>query len=268
MERALATARAAVLEAGELVERAWRRGRQQALTKASDIDMVTETDRAADALIASRLRAAFPDDELVLEETGLHPGAPLPEGGARRRWYVDPVDGTTNFASGFPQFGVTAALEVDGVVEVGVTLDVTRGHLYEAVRGQGATVDGEPLRVSDSADLGGALLATGFPYDRHTSADDNVAEFTAFLKRCRGVRRPGAASLDLAYVARGWIDGYWEMNLNPWDVAAGALLVHEAGGRATDYKGAPMRVDGRRYVVSNGRVHDAMLAVLAQVRED
>lgn len=264
MDRALKVARAAALEAGELILDAWQAGRPEAGTKASGIDMVTATDRAADALIADRLRAAFPDDELVLEETGRHAGAP----DVGRRWYVDPLDGTTNFAHGFPHFGVTLALEVEGELCVGVTLDVTRGHLYEAVRGRGARVDGQPLRVSDTADLGAALLATGFPYDRQTQADNNTQEFAAFLGGCRGVRRPGAACLDLAYVARGWLDGYWEMNLNAWDVAAGILLVQEAGGQATDYAGGPVRVDGRRYVASNGGIHDAMLAVLAKVRED
>ncbi len=263
-DRELAVAQAAVIEAGDLIREAWGAGRPEADTKASQIDMVTATDRAADALLADRLRAAFPDDELVLEETGRHAGAEASD----RRWYVDPLDGTTNFAHGFPHFGVTVALEVQGVVELGVTLDVMRGHLYEAVRGQGARVDGQALHVSTTADLGGSLLATGFPYDRQTVSDNNTAEFKAFLMGCRGIRRPGSASLDLAYVARGWLDGYWEMNLNAWDVAAGLLLVQEAGGRTSDYRGETMRVDGRRYVASNGRIHDAMLEVLAQVREE
>jgi myo-inositol-1(or 4)-monophosphatase len=264
MERSRSVAREAARAAGDLILAAWQQGRPQAETKATGIDMVTATDRAADALIANHLRAAFPDDELVLEETGRHLGA----SGSTRRWYVDPLDGTTNFAHGFPQFGVTLALEEEGVVVLGVTLDVTRGHLYEAALGQGATVDGVPLRVSDTSDLGHALLATGFPYDRHTSGDDNTAEAIAFLKRVRGIRRPGAASLDLAYVARGWLDGYWEMRLNPWDVAAGMLLVTEAGGAATNYAGGQMDIQGATYAASNGHLHAAMLAVLAQVRED
>ena len=241
---------------------AWLGGGVAAETKGVSIDLVTATDRAADDLLAARLRAAFPADELVLEETGLHPGDP----GTPRRWYIDPLDGTTNFAHGFPHFAVTLALEIDGVIELGVTLDVTRGELYEAIRGQGAWVEGRRMSVSSTGDLGEALLATGFPYDRHRATDDNTREAKAFLKVARGLRRPGAAALDLAYVARGWLDGYWEMNLNPWDVAAGKLLVEEAGGRTSGYEGAPLDVHGGRYVASNGELHDAMLGVLAGAR--
>lgn len=262
MDHALSVARDAVREAGELVRAAWIRGDVATETKGVSVDLVTATDRAADELLAGRLRDAFPTDELVLEETGLHPGA----AGTTRRWYIDPLDGTTNFAHGFPHFAVTLALEIDGVVELGVTLDVTRGEMYEAVRGGGAWVEGRRMSVSSTGDLGEALLATGFPYDRHRATDDNTREAKAFLKIARGLRRPGAAALDLAYVARGWLDGYWEMNLNPWDVAAGKLLVEEAGGRTSGYEGAPLDVHGGRYVASNGELHEAMLGVLAGAR--
>ena len=266
---ALRVARAAVLEAGDLVRAAWLEGAGSVGSKAVAIDLVTATDKASDALLVERIRGAFPEDELVIEETGVHEGG----SGCGRRWYVDPLDGTTNFAHGLPHFAVTAALEIEGVIEVAATLDVTRGHLYEAILGGGAWVAGpdgseRTLRVSATEGLPRALLATGFPYDRHTASDDNTAESIAFLKTCRGLRRAGAAALDLAYVARGWFDGYWEMRLNPWDVAAGMLLVTEAGGRATGYAGEPMDVRGGRYVASNGKIHDEMLAVLHGVRQE
>ena len=263
-DQALAVAKEAALAGGEAALAAWRAGRPEVWTKGAAIDLVTATDRAVERIIAGRLRAAFPEDELVLEETGVVAGA----AGGRRRWYVDPLDGTTNFAHGVPHFAVTLALEDAGDICVGVTLDVVRGDLYEAVRGRGASVAGRPLRVSGAADLGHALLATGFPYDRQTNDDDNTAEARAFLKVSRGLRRAGAAALDLAYVARGWLDGHWEMRLKPWDVAAGALLVREAGGRVTGYDGAPLDVSGGRFVASNGGIHDAMLAVLRAVRPD
>jgi len=262
LERALEVAEAAAREAGALVRAAWEGGRGAVATKSSDVDLVTETDAASERVILARLQAAFPDDELVLEETGRHPGT------NDRRWYVDPVDGTTNFAHGFPHFAVNLALEVAGEIVVGVTYDVTRDDLYAARRGCGATVNDHPIRVSDSDALERSLLATGFPYDRRTAEDNNTAEWTAFVRLARGNRRVGAAALDLAYVARGWLDGYWEMRLNPWDVAPGALLVEEAGGRTSNYDGAPFEHLGASYVATNGHIHDEVVAVLRRVRRD
>ena len=259
---ALEVAREAVRDAGALIREAWQAGRDEVATKSSTIDLVTETDRAAEERIVARLLDAFPRDKVVAEEAGSRKGF-----SKRRVWYVDPLDGTTNFAHGFPHFAVTLAFEVEGELLVGVTYDVPRNELYEAVRGEGARVDGAPLRVSGAETLGTSLVATGFPYDRHTVDDDNTAESKAFIKTSRGVRRAGAASLDLAYLARGWLDGYWEMRLNPWDVAAGALLVEEAGGRTSDYEGGPFDVHGGSYLASNGRIHDEMVEVLKGVRD-
>jgi len=254
-------AREAAREAGALIRAAWQRGRDEVATKSSDVDLVTATDRAAEDHIAARLRDAFPRDRLVMEEGGQ-------QGFSKRRcWYVDPLDGTTNFAHGFPHFAVNLAFELEGQVVVAVTYDVTRDDLYEAVRGGGARVNGVPISVSDAPTLAVSLLATGFPYDRQQAEDDNTAEWRAFIKTSRGARRVGAASLDLAYVARGWLDGYWEMRLNPWDVAAGALLVEEAGGRTSDYAGRPFDLHGSDYVATNGRIHDEVVAVLREVRD-
>ena len=258
---ALEVAREAARDAGALIREAWQAGRDEVGTKSSSIDLVTETDRAAEERIVARLLDAFPRDRVVAEEGGRR-------GFSKKRvWYVDPLDGTTNFAHGFPHFAVTLAFEVEGEVVAGVTYDVPRDELYEVVRGEGAWVDGVPLHVSAAPELGTSLVATGFPYDRQTVDDDNTAEAKAFIKCCRGVRRAGAASLDLAYLARGWLDGYWEMRLNPWDVAAGALLVTEAGGATSDYGGGPFDVHGGHYVASNGRIHDEMVEVLKGVRE-
>ncbi len=226
------------------------------------IDLVTDADRASEALLAAGLRQSFPGWRLLLEEGGA-------EGqGEGPIWYVDPLDGTTNFAHGFPHCSVTLALEEQGELLLGVVADVGRQEVYAARRGGGAWVQDvsgqrQPLQVSATDTLSEALLATGFPYDRHTSAEDNLAPFAAFLKRVQGMRRAGSAALDLAFVARGWLDGYWEMKLNPWDVAAGALLVQEAGGFVTDYAGEPCRRWGPRTLASNGRLHEAMRAQLA-----
>ncbi len=227
------------------------------------IDLVTDVDRASERLIAGRLRAAFPHARLVLEEGG---GAAPAEGSA---WYVDPLDGTTNFAHGLPHVGVTLALLERQTVLVGVIADVFRNELYGAWLGGGAwlysgATDPHPrrLRVSATQRFERALLATGFPYDRHTSSDNNLDPFGAVLQRAQGVRRAGAAALDLAWVARGRLDGFWEAKLQPWDVAAGALLVREAGGRVTDYAGVEPSRWGPRTVATNRLLHAELLAIL------
>jgi myo-inositol-1(or 4)-monophosphatase len=261
-------------------------GHARAQSKASERDLVTEFDRAAEALLVARLAAAFPDDAVVAEEGGGRAG------GSGARWLVDPLDGTTNFAHGLPLFCVSIARELGppplgpgpkargglppsmdggaggpqsgGAVEVGVVHAPALGLTFAARRGEGATLGGAPIRVSDEARLEHALLATGFPYDSAESADDNLAQFTALQKRAQGVRRFGSAALDLALVAAGRFDGYWEMKLKPWDLAAGTLLVEEAGGRVTGWSGGPSVLDRGACVATNGRVHDALLAALAE----
>lgn len=226
-------------------------------TKSAAIDLVTEVDHACEALIVEGLSAERPGDAILAEEGG---GEDHPD--ARWRWVIDPLDGTMNFAHGYPRFCVSIGVECQGRAEVGVVYDPLLDELFAAVRGEGATRNGRPIRVSDEHQLGRALLATGFAYDVHRSEDDNVDHFAHFVKRARGLRRDGSAALDLCYVASGRLDGYWELKLHPWDVAAGNLIVEEAGGRTSDFAGGPSRGDGRETVASNGHLHAAMIEVL------
>lgn len=228
--------------------------------KGRPTDLVTEMDGRAEALIVERLRRAFPDDAILAEELGAVPGR------SGRRWLVDPLDGTTNYAHGLPIFAIAVALEHGGRVQLGVAYDPTRDELFVAERGAGATLNDTPLAVSGRTTLGESLLVTGFPYDIRTTTDTNLPEYAAFSLRARAVRRLGSAVLDLAYVAAGRFDGYWELRLGPWDVAAGVVLVEEAGGRVTDLDGAPLNLDAPRVVASNGLVHPELLAVLAELR--
>lgn len=226
-------------------------------TKSAAIDLVTEVDHACEALIVETLHRERPDDAIVAEEGG---GGDRAD--ARWRWIVDPLDGTMNYAHGYPRFCVSIGVEHRGATTVSVVYDPLLDELFAATRGAGATLNGRPLRVTQETELGRSLLATGFAYDVHQSDEDNLDHFAAFAKRVRGLRRDGSAALDLAYVAAGRFDGFWELKLHPWDVAAGNLLVEEAGGRTSDLSGAPPSGDGRETVASNGRIHDAMLAVL------
>jgi myo-inositol-1(or 4)-monophosphatase len=229
------------------------------------VDLVTDADRASETLIAGRIRETFPDHRLVGEE-----GARGAEGSDRPRqaaeevpfgWLVDPLDGTTNFAHGYPHFAVAIALERAGRVVLGVVYDPMRDELFVAERGGGASLNGVPLRVTEEDDLIRSLLATGFTYDLSRRAE-NDALWDAFNNRVQGVRRDGSAALNLAYVASGRLDGFWERPLGPWDIAAGALLVEEAGGRVSGYDGGPFSPYAREVVASNGPLHPALLAVI------
>jgi myo-inositol-1(or 4)-monophosphatase len=272
----LTIALTAATQAGELLLEGL--GRHHAsTTKQSGIDLVTEYDRRSEALILRVLMQAFPDDDVLAEESGLvgagrssgaAPAAPA-EAAVRRRWLVDPLDGTTNFAHGLPFFAVSIACEEargeSRELVAGVVHAPALGLCFAARRGGGATCNGQPIHVSEETELGRSLLATGFPYDRQTTAENNFDQFIAFQRRVQGVRRVGAAALDLALTARGAFDGYWEMKLKPWDLAAGALLVREAGGVVTGWRGEPLVVDRGAAVATNGRIHHAVLDVLAGV---
>ena len=218
-----------------------------------DVDLVTEADRASEKLIVERLRARWPEHGIIGEE-GTRTGD-----GADYRWYVDPLDGTTNFAHGFPVFCVSIALVYkEEQLEAGVLYDPTRNEMFSAERGQGATLNGTPIHVSKTARLSESLLATGFPsHKRHQNP--NIHFYHQITLRSHGVRRAGSAALDLANVACGRYDGFWEFNLNPWDTAAGALLVQEAGGTVTRFDGSPYRLDSREVLASNGLIHEKLM---------
>lgn len=236
------------------------------------VNPVTETDVAAERLIHTRLRAAFPAHRIFGEELGENAGdARWDAGGseagvhdaAAPLWLVDPLDGTNNFAHGFPHFAVSLGLVAEGEIQVGVVHDPLRDATFAAYRGGGATLNGEAIRVSRVTALSDAFLATGFPYHRRIAAANNTRMLDHFLRRSQGVRRAGSAALDMAYVAWGRFDGYWEPSLSPWDVAGGLLLVQEAGGRISDFSGGRERLfSGAEVVVSNGAIHGEMLAVL------
>jgi myo-inositol-1(or 4)-monophosphatase len=252
---AVETARAA----GDLL-RSELSGERRIAFKGSPTNLVTEMDARAESLITGELLREFPGDAILAEESGTRPGT------TGRRWIVDPLDGTTNYAHGLPLFAVSIALEVEGEIRVGVVYDPTRDELFVAERGRGAFVNDERLHVSITPTLDESLLATGFPYNARETADNNLAEFAAFSLRARGVRRLGSAVLYLAYIAAGRMDGYWELRLGAWDVAAGALLVTEAGGRVTNLAGGAVDLAAPSLVATNGRIHDAMLAVLREIR--
>jgi len=228
--------------------------------KGPSTNLVTEMDERAEELIVGRLASAFPDDSILAEERGAAPGR------SGRRWIVDPLDGTTNYAHGLPIFSVSIALEVDRRIVLGVAYNPSADELYVAERGQGATVNDERLAVSATATLDESLLTTGFPYNIRETRDTNLREYAAFALRCRGVRRLGSAVLDLAWVAGGRLDGFWELRLGPWDAAAASLFVEEAGGRVTNLTGGALDLDAPAVVATNGRIHDEMLAVLREVR--
>ncbi len=221
-------------------------------------DLVTDGDRASEAAVIARIRAAFPDHRILSEEAGSL------DGPGEILWVVDPLDGTTNFAHGLPCFSVSIGCTRDDTLLCGVVYDPTRDDLFTAVRGEGARRNGEPLRVSPTTELSQGMLATGFPYAILTRPDNNLDHHANFSLAARAVRRIGSAALDLCYVAAGWFDGYWELSIGAWDVAAGMLIVREAGGAVTDAWGEPMTLglDKSTIVASNGRIHAAMLEVL------
>jgi len=222
------------------------------------VDLVTEVDLACEGAIREILEAGAPGVPVLGEEGG---GAD----GERTRWIVDPLDGTTNFVHGFPAYCVCVALQDDGELRVGVTYDPIRDHLYSAELGKGTTLNGDPIRVSNRAELGRCLLASGFAYDRRERAAEYLRFVQAFLERGQGFRRAGSAGTDLAWLAAGRLDGYWEFGLHTWDVASGTLLVREAGGAVTDMTGADLDLDHPRILASNGRIHDQMIEVLVDL---
>ncbi len=261
MTEVLYTAEHIARQAGALLRYYFERPRASD-HKRTRIDLVTEADRASEQLIVEALQHAFPQHHIVGEEGG---GYGPPAETTPYHWYVDPLDGTTNFAHRFPVFAVSLALSgPDMQPLLGVVYDPMRDEVFKAQRGRGATLNGQPLHVSAVNDLAEALVVTGFPYDRWTKEDNNVATFGHFVRRVQGVRRVGAAALDLCWVAAGRCDVYWERGLQPWDGQAGMLCVLEAGGTVTDYAGEVSEAmwRGQAVVATNGLLHNQALDVI------
>ena len=255
IERFLQTAVAAAKEAGALQkELLWS---EHTISFKGEIDLVTEVDRRCEELIVGTLKNAYPDHSFLAEEGAYESGS------APYKWVIDPLDGTTNYAHGFPWFCVSIALEHEGRVILGAIYHSMLDELFTVVEHGGAFLNGKPIRVSTREPLRRCLLATGFPYDRTRDNENNFENFFKFQMTGRAVRRAGAAALDLAYVAAGRLDGYWECKLKPWDVAVGKLLVTEAGGTVTNHAGLPYSIYDHRIVASNGRIHQEMLDVLS-----
>ncbi|MDD2737022.1 MAG: inositol monophosphatase family protein [Desulfuromonadaceae bacterium] len=224
-----------------------------------DKNLVTEVDKESERLIVAHLLSRFPGHDIVAEEGDyLQTGSPC-------RWIIDPVDGTTNYAHEYPWFCSSIALEVEGELVAGVIYNPVYDELFTASKGEGAYLNGNRLSVSTRMPLSNSLLGTGFPYDCATDPANNFANFIAFQKCARGIRRAGAAALDLAYVAAGRLDGFWELKLKAWDVAAGVLMVREAGGVVTKFDGSAYDVFNDRIVASNGLIHEQMVNMLASV---
>jgi myo-inositol-1(or 4)-monophosphatase len=221
------------------------------------INIVTDVDLASEQLIRNAISTYFPRHEILAEETGLG------QGRSEYRWIVDPLDGTTNFAHGYPVFCVSIALEHKGEPVLGVVYDPVRDELFTAERGGGAALNNRTIRVSTTNDLMQSLLSTGFPYDIVTSDLKNLDHWANFAMNAQALRRDGAAALDLCYVACGRFDGFWELSLSPWDTAAGTIIVEEAGGRVTDFSGNKFSNYNQQALASNGLIHDRMIDVLS-----
>jgi myo-inositol-1(or 4)-monophosphatase len=259
MGKLIAAAREAANAAGILICDRWLQPREIAYKGA--IDLVTSVDRDSERRIVDILRRTFPDHSILAEEeTDV-------VGDNHYRWIIDPLDGTTNFAHGYPHCAITIALEYRDEILLGLVYDPLRQERFEAVKGEGATLNGNSIRISGVKELDKALLATGFPYDRREHADFYLRFFKAFMLRSQGIRRNGSAALDLCYVACGRIDGYWELKLRPWDIAAGALIVTEAGGKLSDFSGNKFSIRGNETLASNGALHDEMVHVMNTLAE-
>lgn len=261
MDSFLTVAQDAAHQAGALIRENWLKPKIIE-TKTDIVDLVTHVDKAADSLIIGILRTHFPTHQFIAEESAVSG----PE--SAYCWYIDPLDGTTNFAHGFPHFAVSIALAHGSHMIVGVVHDPLRGETFCAIRGNGATLNGVPIRVSQASSLEQSLVLTGFPYDRRKRSEYYLRFYQAFMVRTQGVRRCGSAALDLCYVACGRADAFWEWRLYPWDTAAGSLIVEEAGGKMSNFAGNAFDIHGEQTLASNGLVHEELLGVLRQVMQE
>ncbi len=256
MDALLNTAVQAARKAGDLAAGYFNRAQRLEIRSKARNEFVTQVDEAAEQLIIDAIRSRYPEHAFLAEESGRH-------GDAEQLWIIDPLDGTTNFVHGFPVFAVSLALQIRGRLELGVIYDPMRQELFTAMRGQGAQLDGRRIRVSALSSLDGALIGTGFPYRSDSDESSRyLAMLKAVLEHTAGVRRPGAAALDLAYVAAGRLDGFWEFALKPWDLAAGMLLIQEAGGLADSLDGEVNPLDSGSIVAGNPKVQPALKRLL------
>ncbi|MDA2934163.1 inositol monophosphatase [Acidobacteria bacterium AH-259-D05] len=247
-------AREAALEAGQVLLAHFRQDLQ--ISKKGRINLVTEMDLKAEKAIVDRIRSNFPDHEILAEEQGTYQTEKGPY-----KWIIDPLDGTTNYAHGYRFFCVSIAVEAEGDVILGMVYDPVTKELFSATRGQGATLNDQPIRVSNEDQLIDSLLCTGFSYHQE-EIQKNLELFDRIIFHSRAVRRDGSAALDLCYVACGRFDGFWELSLNPWDVAAGRLIVQEAGGSVTAFNGSPCTIYDQELLATNGTIHSAMMKLL------
>jgi len=259
----LDTARTLARRAGEIILASYARITEQDVDEKGRNDFVTVVDLESQRMIVDGLRRAFPRDTIVAEESlaaGFNDDAD-----PRRRWYIDPLDGTTNYIHAYPMFAVTMALEIDGKLVVGVTYSPLHREMFHAVRGEGAFLNDARMRVSRISEANRIMLGTGFPFRARHLLDIYLKSFALFFNRTRGIRRGGAAALDLGYVAAGRVDGLWELTLSPWDMAAGGLLIEEAGGRITDFFGGDTFLQTGHVIATNGLLHDWMCEGIAAV---
>jgi myo-inositol-1(or 4)-monophosphatase len=258
LDNYLAIAIRAARESGK-IQLEWL-GKEKRVEFKGEINLVTEVDRICERRIVEIIKEAFPEHNILTEET------PMPAGSSPYRWIIDPLDGTTNYAHGYLFFCTSVALELERKIVVGAIYDPLLDELFTAQQGQGAFLNGERITVSETGLLTEALICTGFPYDLRESPENNVDHFNNFIMEAQAIRRDGSAALDLCYVAAGRFDGFWELKLNAWDVAAGKLMVEEAGGKVTDFNGGPLDIYGQETLATNERIHGEMVGVLQRKR--
>ncbi|MBD2503487.1 inositol monophosphatase family protein [Anabaena azotica] len=249
----------AALAAGAVLQGYFGKLEDAVTEKGRPGDLVTAADKASEAVVLEILRRHFPQHSILAEESGK-----LGNQDNEYLWAIDPLDGTTNYAHQYPAFCVSIGLLIDGVPQVGAIYDPFHDELFRAAVGLGATRNRQPIKVSDTAELSKSLLVTGFAYDRRETSDNNYAEFCHLTHLTQGVRRSGSATLDLAHVACGRVDGYWERGIAPWDIIAGVILLQEAGGKVTAYDGTPLKIESGRILATNGSIHDNLSQALMQ----
>lgn len=240
-------------KAGALLKQKF--GDKHNITYKGEINIVTEADKLSEDLIVNEISRNFPGHGILSEESQAIAGT------GNLRWIIDPLDGTTNYAHGFPFFCVSIALEIDGVISIGIIYDPIRDEIFTVIRGKGAYLNGKKLQVSSVNELSKSLLATGFPYDIRNNLENNLDYFNAMAVKVQAIRRAGAAALDLAYLAAGRFDGFWELKLMPWDTAAGCLIVEEAGGSISDITGGKWYLTAPNLLATNGLIHNQMLRI-------